>query len=85
MSLTDEERKIVVQLQLEKAHSNFDQIPFLCEVGYWDNTTSLQAFSPLRKENITPVYKVYARKPITTVPIIPQRMTLFRKLNPQDC
>lgn len=45
MSLTDEERKIVVQLQLEKAHSNFDQIPVLCEVGYWDNVANRLYYS----------------------------------------
>lgn len=37
MSLNDEERRIVVQLQLEKAHRNFEQIALLREAGYWDN------------------------------------------------
>lgn len=37
MSLNDEERRIVVRLQLEKAHNTFSQIPLLSEAGYWDN------------------------------------------------
>ncbi|MBR4483152.1 MAG: HEPN domain-containing protein [Paludibacteraceae bacterium] len=45
MSLTDEERKTIVSLQLEKAHNNFDQIPLLCKVGYWDNVANRLYYS----------------------------------------
>ena len=27
-------------LQMEKAHANFNQIPLLCEAGYWDNVAN---------------------------------------------
>ena len=40
MSLRDDERRTVVCLQLEKAHHNLDQIPLLCEAGYWDNVAN---------------------------------------------
>lgn len=40
MSLNDEERTMVVRLQLEKAHANFDQIALLSEAGYWDNVAN---------------------------------------------
>lgn len=37
MSLNDEERKIVIQLEIEKAKSIFNQINELAYLGYWDN------------------------------------------------
>lgn len=37
MSLNEEGRKILVQLQLEKAEKNFSQIEQLRQLGYWDN------------------------------------------------
>ena len=37
MSLTDEERNIIVSLEIEKAQKIFDQIENLCKLGYWDN------------------------------------------------
>ena len=40
MSLNDEERSIVVRLQLEKAHANFNQRPLLRDAGYWDNVAN---------------------------------------------
>ena len=46
MSLNDEERSIVVRLQLEKAHANFDQIPLLRDAGYWDNVANSFAIYP---------------------------------------
>ena len=36
MSLSNEERKAVVQLQIEKAIKSFHQITALKELGYWD-------------------------------------------------
>lgn len=35
MSLTDEERRTTVRLQIEKAHKNFAQIELLSKAGYW--------------------------------------------------
>lgn len=40
MSLNEEERKIIVRLQMEKAHANLSQIPLLCKAGYWDNVAN---------------------------------------------
>lgn len=37
MALTDEERRIIVQLELEKAHSIMAQIENLKILEYWDN------------------------------------------------
>lgn len=37
MSLNDEERRIIVNLELEKATNTMAQIPALQELGYWDN------------------------------------------------
>lgn len=37
MSLNDDERRTVVQMQLEKAHSNLNQIEVLRNAGFWDN------------------------------------------------
>ena len=37
MSLTDEERDIIVTLELEKAVNTMAQIPKLQQLGYWDN------------------------------------------------
>ena len=37
MSLNDEERKILVSLEYEKAQSIFSQIEGLQSLGYWDN------------------------------------------------
>ena len=37
MALTDEERRIIVQLELEKAQSIMAQIENLKMLGYWDN------------------------------------------------
>ena len=45
MSLNDEERRIVVRLQLEKAHNTFSQIPLLSEAGYWDNVANRLYYS----------------------------------------
>ena len=45
MSLTDEERKLVVRLQIEKAHKNFSQIPLLSQAGYWDNVANRLYYS----------------------------------------
>lgn len=36
MSLTEEERKIIVELELEKARNTFGQIEELRKLGYWD-------------------------------------------------
>ena len=45
MSLNDEERRTLVRLQIEKAHANFDQIPLLCEAGFWDNVANRLYYS----------------------------------------
>lgn len=45
MNLSDEERGIVVHLQIEKAHSNLNQIPLLCEAGFWDNVANRLYYS----------------------------------------
>ena len=37
MALADEERRIIVQLELEKAQSIMAQIENLKMLGYWDN------------------------------------------------
>lgn len=40
MSLTEQERRTVVRLQLEKAYANYNQIALLKEAGYWDNVAN---------------------------------------------
>jgi len=45
MSLNEEERRTVVRLQMEKAHAYFNQIPLLCEAGYWDNVANRLYYS----------------------------------------
>ena len=37
MSLNDEERRIIVNLELEKATNTMTQISELQKLGYWDN------------------------------------------------
>jgi uncharacterized protein (UPF0332 family) len=37
MSLNEEERRIIVKLELEKATNTMTQIPELQKLGYWDN------------------------------------------------
>ena len=37
MSLNDDERRIIVNLELEKATNTMAQIPELQKLGYWDN------------------------------------------------
>ena len=37
MSLNDDERRIIVNLELEKATNTMEQIPELQRLGYWDN------------------------------------------------
>lgn len=37
MSLNDEERRIIVGLELEKSFNTIAQIPELQRLGYWDN------------------------------------------------
>ena len=37
MSLNDDERRIIVGLEFEKAVNTFGQIPELQKLGYWDN------------------------------------------------
>ncbi len=45
MSLTDEERRTTVRLQIEKAHKNFAQIELLSKAGYWDNVANRLYYS----------------------------------------
>ena len=40
MKLTDEERRIVVNLEIEKSDSIFQQIGELQRLGYWDNVAN---------------------------------------------
>ena len=40
MGLTDEERKIIVNLELEKAQAIMAQIEALKKLGYWDNVAN---------------------------------------------
>ena len=37
MSLNDDERRIIVSLEYEKAVNTFSQIPELQKLGFWDN------------------------------------------------
>lgn len=37
MSLNDDERRIIVSLELDKANKTIEQIPELQKLGYWDN------------------------------------------------
>lgn len=37
MSLNDDERRIIVSLELDKANKTIEQIPELRKLGYWDN------------------------------------------------
>ncbi len=37
MSLNDDERRIIVSLELDKANKTMEQIPELRKLGYWDN------------------------------------------------
>lgn len=45
MSLNDEERAIIVSLELEKAQSIFSQIRELRNLGYWDNIANRLYYS----------------------------------------
>ena len=45
MGLNNEERKILVQMQLEKAHKNFGQIQLLSQAGFWDNVANRLYYS----------------------------------------
>lgn len=40
MGLTEEERKIIVKFELEKAQSIMTQIEALKNLGYWDNVAN---------------------------------------------
>ena len=40
MSLTDDERKVIVSLELEKSHTIIEQIPELQKLAYWDNVAN---------------------------------------------
>ena len=40
MKLTDEERKVMVGLQMEKAHRFLDQADEMCKQHYWDIATN---------------------------------------------
>lgn len=40
MSLTDEERRIIVKLEYEKALKTFSQIDDLSRLGYWDTVAN---------------------------------------------
>lgn len=40
MGLNDEEREIIVSLELEKARKIYGQIGALSRLGYWDNVTN---------------------------------------------
>ncbi len=60
MSLNDEERRIVVRLQLEKAHNNFSQIPLLREAGYWDNVANRLYYSLFHAVSALLIHDGYA-------------------------
>lgn len=45
MSLKDEERRILVQLELEKADRTFDQVVVLQREGYWDTMANRLYYS----------------------------------------
>ena len=45
MSLNNEERRIIVQLEYEKALNTFAQIPELQKLGYWDNIANRLYYS----------------------------------------
>lgn len=45
MSLNDEERRIIVELEFEKARSTFSQIEELRKLGYWDNIANRLYYS----------------------------------------
>ena len=45
MSLSEEERTIIVVLEIEKAQRIFSQINRLAELGYWDNVANRLYYS----------------------------------------
>ena len=45
MSLNEEERRILVQLELEKADRTFDQVKVLQREGYWDTMANRLYYS----------------------------------------
>ena len=45
MSLNDEERNVIVGLELEKAINTIEQIPELQKLGYWDNIANRLYYS----------------------------------------
>ena len=47
MSLTEEERRILVQLELEKARGILSQIDNLMELGYWDTVANRLYYATL--------------------------------------
>ena len=38
MSLTDEEREIIVRIELEKAQQAYEEALLLCEKGFWSGS-----------------------------------------------
>lgn len=49
MSLSDEERSIVVELEMEKAHVAYNETIWLMEKESWSSRSSLLCFIPRRK------------------------------------
>lgn len=60
MSLSDEERRTVVRLQLEKCHNNFNQIPLLRKAGYWDNVANRLYYSLFHAVSALLIYDGYS-------------------------
>ena len=51
MSLSDDERRIIVALEYEKAKSTFGQIAELRKLGYWDNIANRLYYSVFHAVN----------------------------------
>lgn len=67
MSLSEEERKAIVNLEIEKAENTFAQVSKLTELGYWDtiaNRLYYSAFHAATALLINDGYRVNTHKGI---------------------
>ena len=56
MSLNEEERRIIVKLELEKATNTMTQIPELQKLGYWDNIANRLYYAVFHAVNALLIY-----------------------------
>ena len=56
MSLNEEERRIIVSLELEKATNTMAQIPELQKLGFWDNIANRLYYAVFHAVNALPIH-----------------------------